>query len=324
MVLGKEILYLSSRDVGAVEPTLVEVEAAVARAFAARAANAAVAVPKLSVYTKTGPFFQALAGALDEPPLAALKWVGASPANAGRGLPHINALVVLNDLATGVPVAIMDGNWITTVRAAAVTAVAARHLARPESATIGFVACGLQARSHLAALRVGFPIRRVYACARRRGTAEAFAREARREGLEAVVAGEPRRAVEASDIVVTSVPAAPGLVPFLDPAWLPPGSFASLVDLGRSWLPDGLTLIDRLVTDDHEQSRAIAAAGKLPPAIRFRADLADVVSGRQPGRRSPEERVVFIAPGVALGDLAIASLIYERARAGDVGLSLPL
>ena len=64
--------------------------------------------------------------------------------------------------------------------------------------------------------------------------------------------------------------------------------------------------------------------GKLPPALGFRADLVELVSGRQPGRRSPHERIVFIAPGVALGDVAIASLIYERARATGVGLSLPL
>ena len=95
--------------------------------------------------------------------------------------------MLLNDAATGMPVAILDARWITGVRTAAITAVAARRLARPESARIGFIACGLQARAHLAALKPHFPLAtlRAYSC--RLSTAQKFVEEARAQGLAAEV-----------------------------------------------------------------------------------------------------------------------------------------
>jgi ornithine cyclodeaminase/alanine dehydrogenase len=265
--------------------------------------------------------------ALREPPVAGAKWIGGGD-NAALGLPHISGLIVLNDLATGVPMALLDGNWITAVRSGAVSAVAARRLARPDSAGVGCVGCGVQARSNLAALRRGFPIRRVLACGRRRAGAEAFAREVAGPDLEVRVVDDARAAVEGADIVVSSVPAAGLDQPFLDPAWLSPGSFASLVDLGRSWRFDDRgepeRRLDCVATDDHEQSRAAVAAGLLSTPRPFDADLGELVSGAKPGRKSPGERTMFIFPGLALADIAVAALVYRRAREQGLGTLLAL
>jgi ornithine cyclodeaminase/alanine dehydrogenase-like protein (mu-crystallin family) len=289
--LGKELLYLSRMDVGALGVAPEAARAAVEEVLARKAAGRVRNLPKLNLLPGDGRLFQAMIALADDLALAGTKVVGLAPDNAVRGLPHISALIVLADGPSGVPVALMDGSWITAARTAAMTALAARRLAGPESQSIGFVACGVQARSHLAALQTEFSIRRVCAYGRRRETAERFAAEAREQGLEAAAVDTPRDAVAGLDLVVTSVPAAPGLEPFLDAAWLAPGSFASLVDLGRSWRPEGLGRIEHRVVDDHEGVPAVSrsrrwrtvskrAAGAEPKRLKKKAvGSPDISSG---------------------------------------------
>ncbi len=323
MELGKDILYLPRADVGAADIPMRAVIEAVERMFAAKAGGGTLGVPKQSLHPGDGRLLQAMIAAADEAPFAAVKCVGVAPDNAALGLPHVSGLVVLFDKGTGVPAAIMDATWITAVRTAAMTAAAARHLARADAASVGFVACGVQARSHLAALEALFPIARVRAFSRRPATAEAFAAEARARGLEAEAVEAPREAVTGLDIVVTSVPAAPGLEPFLDPDWLAPGSFASLVDLGRSWRAEGFGRVDRVVVDDREHG-AGEGARRLAYKGPFHADLGELAAGLEPGRRTPAERTLLIFQGTAIADLAVALLVLERAQAQGLGTLLPL
>jgi ornithine cyclodeaminase/alanine dehydrogenase len=323
MRLGEHLLYLSRADILGLEidpeAARVTLEAVLARKAAGGVRNA----PKLNVLPGDGRLFQAMIAVADDPPLAATKVVGLAPDNRARGLPHISALIVLTDAESGVPVALMDASWITAVRTAAMTAVAARRLARPDATRIGFVACGVQARSHLAALRALFPLREVRAYSRRPDTARSFAAEARALGLEAEAVDDPRDAICGLDILITSVPAAPGLEPVLDPDWLAPGSFASLVDLGRSWRrPEALGRLDLRAVDDHEQTAE--AGGKLAYHGPFDADLTELAAGLKPGRRSARERAVFFCQGLAAADLAVATLVYDRARKRGHGAVLPL
>lgn len=92
-----------------------------------------------------------------------MKWVSGYPENHKRGLPYISGLLILNDEETGIPLAVMDCTWITAMRTGAATAVAAKHLARPESETVGILGCGVQGRSNLEALHVLFPLKQVVA-----------------------------------------------------------------------------------------------------------------------------------------------------------------
>ena len=122
-------------------------------------------------------------GALSHPPLAMHKWVGLSDANAARDLPHLGSLVVLSDLASGMPLAVIDGTWITAARTAAVSTVAARRLARPDSKRIGFVGSGVQATGHLAALRWRlFPVAEVAVFSRAHDSARRLRRRRRGPG----------------------------------------------------------------------------------------------------------------------------------------------
>ena len=319
MKLGEEILYLASADVAACALSLAEVEAAVEAMFAAKAAGAAVMKPKTGLRAPGGALFLASPAILAAPAVAGIKWIGVA-GNRARGLPHLAGLVLLNDAETGLPLAVMDARWITAVRTAAITAVAARRMARPDSATIGFVACGVQARAHLAALTPHFPLARLRCYSRRIETARAFADEARGQGLNAEAVAEPRAAVEDMDMVITSTPVAPRTEPFLDAAWLAAGSFAGLVDLGVSWFPETLPALDRVVTDDIAQAGAESLAYPEP----YAGEVADLVAGGLRGRESPDERTALVFAGLGLADVAVAAAVHQRAVERGIGRVLPL
>jgi len=319
------IRYLTAADVEAMAPPPQLLREAIVRIFRAKDQDLTVHEPKMTLSIAPGHFFQSLVGASLDENRAMTKWASIVAENSGRGLPNVTSLIILTELATGQPLAILDGNWITAARTAAMTAVAATYLARAGSRTIGFIGSGVQARSHLSSLTSALPgLTHLRVYGRSRGSSEAFAAEARQAGLVAKVVDDPRAAVEGCEVVVTTVPSQPGLQPFLEPAWVAPGGFVAAVDLGRHWQPGCLRQdFDLMITDDHRQSEALGAAGKLPYAGPFDADLGDFIMGRHPGRRGEAERALFLFPGMVLGDLAIAAMIYAMACEKDMGLKLP-
>lgn len=319
MNLGREILYLSNDDIEACALPGSEVERVVEAMFSAKASGAASMKPKLALHASGGPLFLASPGLLSSPPYAGLKWVAVAD-NKDRGLPHIAGIILLSDGATGMPVAIMDAAWITGVRTAAITAIAARHLARPDSASIGFVGCGLQARTHLSALLPHFPIRRIRAYSRRLSSAERFAQEARERGLIGEPVSDPCAAVANMDIVVTTTPVVPRTSPFLDAAWLSPGSFAGIVDMGVSWITLSLAALDIAVTDDIAQ----AGSERVNYPKPYDGEVAHLVVGLHPGRKTPQQRTALVFAGLGLADVAVGAAVYARALEKNIGRILPL
>jgi ornithine cyclodeaminase/alanine dehydrogenase len=320
------VLYLSRADVESLSLTPAEFEAAVEGAFRSLAEGRAESVPKQGIDPTPASFFHSMPARLDSAGTVGVKWVGVA-ANALRPetshLPSINAMIVVSDIDTAQVLAILDGDAITSMRPAAVSVVAARRLARPDSRRMGFIACGVQAREHLRAFAAAFPIREVTCYSRRAETAEAFAVEARMQGFDARAVTAPRDAVAGQDIVVSSVPRAKGLQRYLDPAWLGPGSFVSATDLARCWECEDLRALDILATDDRAQSREAATQGHIPWPGEFDASLAELLAGKHPGRRNATERAMFIHPGLGLGDIAVASVVLARARERGVGMLLP-
>ena len=322
--MARELLYISDDAIAGAGVSLDEIREACTDAYAAKARGAVLCVPKTAVAIGPGHFFQAMPVAHLEASLAALKWVGVVPVRGAPAAPSISALIVLSDLATGETLAILDGGRITAVRTAAMTAIAAGRLARPDAESIGFVGCGVQAHSHLAALRRVLPrLHRVVAFSRSEASAAQIAEAARAAGMKAETTRDPRAAVAGLDVVVSSVPAAAGLTPFLDPDWIAAGAFVSAVDLGRSWKAEPIARLDLVATDDRGQSEALGSAGKLVTSGPFHADLAELVSGAKSGRRHVRERVFFVFAGDAIADLAAARIVYEAALRRGLGVRLP-
>jgi alanine dehydrogenase len=247
-----------------------------------------------------------------------------------HGLPAIQGVIVLCDADDGRPLAVMDSMEVTVRRTAAATAVAAKWLARPDARVATICGCGTQGRAQLRALVRVLPLRRVHAFDADEATARAYAADLSAElEIDVTPAARHADAVAGSDVCVTCTPSRQA---FLLREHVRPGTFVAAVGADS---PDKQELDPKLmaaavvVADVLEQCAAI---GDLHHAIEagamrleaVHAELADVVTGRKPGRRSPEEITVFDSTGTALEDVAAAAIVYERAVAGGRGLAVAL
>ena len=324
MTLGS-VLYLSREDVEATRLPMSEIIQALEAMFREKGNGQVEMPPKPGIHPRPDAFIHAMPAYIPSVQAAGLKWVSGYPGNQARGLPYITGLLILNDPDTGVPLAVMDCTWITAQRTGAATAVAARHLARPDSASVGIVACGVQGRSNLEALACLFTIRRVKAYDLHPDVAQRYAREMEeRLGVEVEPVKTLAEAVKGPDIVVSSGPILKNPKPPIAPGWLAPGSFASLVDFDSCWQGAALREMDKVATDDLAQMRFYRHEGYFRETPEAYADLGEIVAGKKPGRESPSERTAAINLGLALDDMATAIRVYQRAMAAGIGTKLPL
>ena len=303
--------FLSRDDLERLDIATADVVAAIEQVLQRAGESRAWNAPKPVIRPGDGRYMMATLSAADDPPFLAVKALLLNPANTERGLAAINSLVVLLDSGTGEPRAVMDGNWITAVRTAGLSAVAAKRLARPDSAVAAFIGCGVQAQSHLTAFASMFPLKEIRAFGRGTANRDALLGAARKRGLAALASGSAREAVTGAGLVVSTVTVSPQLVPFLDARWLAPGAYAAITDLAGPWLAEGMPAFDRIVIDDVEQEAAMPEPMVAPRLVA--GDLAGLVNGSVAGRRTDKERTAFIFRGLGLGDLALAALAYRRA-----------
>lgn len=269
--------------------------------------------PKTVVLPGDDRYIMATLGVASEPRVLATKSLVVNPRNPERGLATLNSLITLLDSETGLPLAVVDGNWVTEKRTAGLSAVAAKRLARDDSASVAFIGCGVQARGHLEAMAALFALREIRAFGRGKSNRDALCLMAEARGLVAVPCDTARAAVECADIVVTTVTLVPEPAPFLDARWLKDGVFVTMTDLALPWLPESMPTFDRIVIDDLEQEARMAKPLVRPELVA--GDITGLVYGHVAGRQSPSERTTFVFRGLAVGDLAIAGLAYVRAKA---------
>lgn len=324
MELGT-VLYLSRKDVETINLPMQEIIDALEMMFKEKGAGGTEMPPKPGIHTRPDAFIHAMPAYIPSLQSAGMKWVSGYPDNQRRGLPYITGLLLLNDPETGIPIAIMDCTWITAKRTGAATGVAAKYLARPDSTTVGIVACGVQGRSNLEALTCLFKIKKVKAYDLYPEIAERYAKEMSKAlNLDIEPVKRLAEAVKGLDLVVTSGPILKHPKPLIEAGWLAPGAFASPVDFDSYWKGEALRQIHKLATDDLAQMRYYRQEGYFKETPEPYADLGEIVAGLKPGREFPEERTMSMNLGLALDDMATAIRIYQLAKAKGIGLGLPL
>jgi ornithine cyclodeaminase/alanine dehydrogenase len=323
---SKQLLYLSRDDVNAVGMTMAEIIDALEIAFREKGSGNTEMPPKPGIHPGGGDnFIHAMPAYIPAMKAAGVKWVSGFPGNHKMGLPYITGLLILNDPETGLPISVMDCVWITAMRTGAASALSARYLARPESSVIGILACGVQGRTNLEAMNVLFPIERVMAYDVDENISRRYAEEMGAcFDLEVVPVATPREAVSGCDIVVTSGPILKKPHATIQPGWLDAGAFASLVDFDSYWHPDAMAESDKFCTDDTQQLLHYQKNGYFQNIPPLHADLGELVIGQKSGRETAGERTKTANLGLALDDMAVAPIIYQRAIEKGIGTPLSL
>jgi alanine dehydrogenase len=329
-VIEGNMLLLTREDVVALL-TMEECIAAVEHAFRLHGEKRAAAPAMLGLHAENGAF-HIKAGFLNRTRTYFAAKVNANyPENGVRfGLPTIQGVIVLCDAENGRPLALMDSMEVTAQRTAAATAVAAKYLARPESATLTLCGCGVQARSQLRALATVLPLRRalVYDVVAER--ASRFAKQMTAElAIEIQRVTDVGAAIQQSDVCASCTTSRRA---FLKKQDVPPGLFLAAVGADhpeKQELDPALMAASTVVTDVTEQCASIGdlhhaiAAGTMQPAD-VHAELGEVVAGHKPGRQAREEIIIFDSTGMALQDVAAAAVVYEKALATRRGTAIHL
>lgn len=333
-------LYLSQEDVVAAGGLdMAAVVDVIEQAFAVKAEGHVFMPPKVMITWSDEPGTEEKHGRIMVMPayvggsfdVAGMKWIPSVPDNpAVRGLPRANALVLLSDRETGLPLAVMDGTVVSAMRTGAVTGVAVRHLANPGDSTVCLLGAGVLAHTQLDALRVVMPeLAEVRVFDPDQARSRRFCeRQSAATGLNVRPALTAEEAVRGSQVVV---PATMAVEPTFEPGWLGEGVTVVLVSSLDG--PESLhEVTDLLVVDDweHESTHDGRYAERLVRGGVVGADgagtveLSDVVAGRHPGRTSAVQRIVVSPVGLAMDDVTTAKYVLDNARARGVGTTLHL
>ena len=248
------------------------------------------------------------------------KLVTLFPHNTDR--PSHQAVIALFDSATGTPVALMDGTYVTATRTAGAAALAARLLARPDARVLAILGTGVQARSHARAFAGIRDWAEIRVAGRSREKAEALAAE-----LGAGAAASFEEAVRGADVVAATTHSPE---PIVRAEWVAPGAHVGSVGDAVPGFELDLELVRRadvLASESRSSARAAPPAGA-PELAGVSADavveLGELVAGTRPGRVSAEQITVYKSVGVAAQDLAAAALVLAAARERGVGLEIEL
>jgi len=236
----------------------------------------------------------------------AVKTVTFYPANAELGLPTHMAVIELLNRKTGQPLAVMDGRLITEMRTAAVSAVALDALARPNVGSLGILGSGVQARSHLEALRLVRPsLTDIRIWSRTKANSEALAAE-----VEARAVAIEEAAAADVVLVATSSP-----TPILKGRWLKPDALVIAIGaIGPQLreLDDEAMLSSCVIAEARGPVESESGDVRLSGA-RVYAEIGQVLSGA--AQVPTGARIVFKSVGMAIEDLTAARLVWEARKA---------
>lgn len=279
----------------------------------------------------TKAFFGVMPAYLPDPGRMGAKLVTVFNGNEARGLPSHLATIVLLDAETGALRGILDGRFITEARTAAVSAVSARHLSRVDASTLAILGTGVQARSHLEALKDVRGLTDIRVWSPRTASRERFVDEMAPHVTGTLRAtSHAEQAVEGADLIVlaTSSP-----TPVIESDWVRDGAHIMSVGACR---PDQREMDPRLVARAalyvDSKAAALVESGDVVMGIRegrfgeahVRGELGEVVLRRVPARTADDQITIFKSLGMAVEDVAAAGLVLDRAHERGVGRQLDL
>jgi ornithine cyclodeaminase/alanine dehydrogenase len=318
------ISYFGPEDIMAVDMSFEEICQLVETTFREHAEGQIELPPKTAMHPRPGTYVHAMPAHLTRLKSMGIKYGAAYFENYKRGLPSINGLIILIDIETGIPLAIMDILWITNVRTAAVSSTAIKYLACKKASVMCIVGAGMQARQHVEMLNHTAPgLEKIQVYDLDGPTTDKFKSDVEAgTRFKVEIKDSIKAAIKGAHVNITATSKLDHIV-FLS-EWVDNGSLVLPVHTG-GWDPKILHKADLLVFDDYEQMYSFYGkpGGKYYPFPEKHTNLGRIVAGLEQGRTSDDQLVVDFNLGMALHDMAIAPVVYERLMKKGVGTLLP-
>jgi len=325
--IGKEIWYMTREQVMAAGLTEREILGLTREALIAHGRKEYEMPAKIGVHPFPEVFFHAMPAYVPSKLALGMKWIECYPGNPTRfDLPQTTGLLLLNDILSGCPIAIMDCAWITAMRTPAVTVLAAAAL-HPDAETFGMFGCGVQGVEHVK--YVGHTMKKlktIYIYDVKEAAMDALIAEVQPRIEAKIVKGAGFEAVTKECEVLSSAtfivkrPYA-----FVKADWVSRGQTILPCDLNTFWDPAIAMHADKYIVDSAEEHQLFERAGYFPGGLPpIACETGQILAGERPGRESRDQLIVCSNIGMSVCDVVVGREVLNRALDQGLGLKLPL
>ncbi len=283
-----------------------------------------ISVPLPGNDEKNMHWINAMPAVLKDDKIVGMKWVNVTSANRHRSLPVTMGTIILNDIETALPLAILDGTWITHVRTGASVAVGAKLLSREDSHTVTIIGAGSEGRSSLEAIAKVRNIRKVNVVDISKDVAGEYVKtESQKVRADFEIFDNAEKGVAGSDMIILTTTSRKPIMKF---AWAKKGQFvctiSCMTDLDNAFIEGS----DKFILDSTHcsLSRISAMAGLEVCEDNVYADICQIASGKFKGRENDQELITYAPAGMGAVDVAVAHLAYKKAIKVGVGSQVSL
>ncbi|MDR2072995.1 MAG: ornithine cyclodeaminase family protein [Spirochaetaceae bacterium] len=328
LVVGHELLYLSQDDVKRIPVTPAEILDRTEKALIAYSAKKVDMPSKIALHPITDTFFHAMPAYVPEEFAVGIKWGSCYPGNREKyGFPQAQGLIIYSDHLSGLPLAVLDCKYVTEIRTAAVTYTAIKYLAPEHTETFGMIGCGVEGRQHVKNIETVLPgLKTIYVYDIYEKAAEKLIEDYQKTLRARIVkASSYEDLVKNSAVIASATVAAESYHPIIEDRWISGGKTILLCE-GHTLYQDSIfKRADKYIVDSREQVEQFAAYGFYPfghPPIH--AETGEVAAGKAPGREHPGELIIANNFGMAVEDMFVLRLLFDRALEHAIGVRLPL
>lgn len=325
--IGSGLLYLTREACMANGPTVLETLEIVRETFKAHGHKAYEMPAKIGIHPHEDVFFHAMPAYVPGQMACGCKWIGCYPRNPkDYNLVQTSSVLILNEIMTGFPMAIMDGTWITAMRTPAVTSVAAEML-HPDAKTFGMFGCGVQGVQHVRFIVHTLKhLERIYIYDIQEERMDALiAQVAGDVQVELVKAKSPNEIVDHCEVMCSATLITKDNLAVVKKDWIRPGQTIFPCDLNTFWEASIQREADKYIVDSREEHELFAGVGYFPEGMpEIFCETGEVVAGLKVGRENPEQVIVCSNIGMSVFDVAVAKVIFDKALENHAGQRLSL
>ncbi len=325
--LGKELLYLTKKECENVGITRKRILELTKEALVAHGRKQYEMPAKIGVHPFEDVFFHAMPAYVPSQKAVGAKWIECYPRNPEEfGLPQTTGLLVMNDVLSGCPMAIMDSTWLTAMRTPAVTVLAAAAL-HPKAETFGMYGCGVQGIEHVRfVVNTLKQLKKIYVYDIRETAMDELLETVQPEiDVEIVKTTEPRQIAEKCDVMSSATVILKDPLSVVKKEWISPGQTILPCDLNTFWDPAIALEADQYLVDSIDEHQLFAEMGYFPDGLpRIAGETGEVLAGAHPGRAAEKELIVCSNIGMAVCDVVVGREIFDIALRENSGVKLPL
>lgn len=325
--LGKEVLWLTQEECIKAGPNVEETIELIRQALEAHGKKEYEMPAKIGIHPFSDVFFHAMPAYVPNNLACGMKWIECFPRNPSEyNLPQTTGLLILNDILTGIPIAVMDSAWLTAMRTPAVTALAAGAL-HPDAKTFGMFGCGVQGIGHIRYITKTLKnLEKIFIYDVNDKSMENLISEVSEEvSVPIVKASGPEELVKSCEVISSATIILLEPLKIVKKEWVRKGQTILPCDLNTFWEPEICRMADKYIVDSIDEHKLFENMGYFPDGLAdITCETGEVIAGLHAGRTNENELIVCSNIGISVSDVIMGKAILDRAFEMGLGRKVPL